>query len=162
MIVMGRVRAPFGVKGWVKVHPYTETPEGLLAYREWWLASDDGWKRWFVREAAVHGANVIGRLEGCDDREAAAQLKGRDVAVPRRHLPRSAEGEFYFSDLLGLEVSTVRGISLGRVQHLIETGANLVLAVKGEKELLVPFVEGVVVELALDAGSMVVNWEGLD
>jgi 16S rRNA processing protein RimM len=159
MIVMGRTRAPFGVRGWVKVEPFTETVDSLLAYPEWWLAGAEGWEPHEVTEGAQHGAHLVVRFAGCVDREAAGRLKHRDVAIPRSRLP-DAPGKYYWSDLLDLEVFNARGERMGRVDRLIETGANAVLAVKGDDtELLLPFVEGVIVDIRPDAGRIVVDWE---
>ena len=156
---MGRIRAPFGVKGWVKVEPYTQAVESLLAYPQWWLAVGQGWESHAVQEAARHGArHLVVRFDGCEDRDAAGRFSNRDVGIPRGQLPDAA-GQHYWFDLLGLEVINRRGERLGRVERLIETGANAVLAVKGDGELLLPFVENVIVAVERDAGRIVVDWE---
>jgi 16S rRNA processing protein RimM len=159
MIVMGRVRAPFGVKGWIRVQPYTEKTESLLAYPQWWLGYHNGWQVHTVAEAAAHGNSLIAHLEGCGDRDAAAGLKGCDVAIPREQMPAPAAGEFYWADLLGLEVINVRGETLGLVEDLLATGAGVVLRV-GDGRLLLPFAETVVREVDREAGRIVVDWEG--
>ena len=156
---MGRVRAPFGVKGWVKVEPYTETVESLLAYPQWWLASAEGWEPRVVSEAARHGSYLVVRFDGCEDRDAAAWFRNRDIGVPRGQLP-DVPGQFYWSDLVGLEVVSRHGESLGRVDRLMETGANAVLVCKvdGGTERLLPFVAGVILALEPDAGRIVADW----
>lgn len=157
MIVMGRVRAPFGVRGWIRVQPYTEKMESLLAYPRWWLEDRSGWQAHTVTEAATHGTSLIAHLEGCGDRDAAARLKGCNVAIPREQLPAPAAGEFYWADLLGLKVINVRGKALGLVEGLLDTGAGVVLKV-GDKHLL-PFAETVVREVDREGGRIVVDWE---
>jgi 16S rRNA processing protein RimM len=159
MIVMGRVRAPFGVKGWVKVQPYTQETEGLLAYSQWWLQEQSGWQARAVAEAAVHGENVVARLDGCSDRDAAARLRGREVAIPHDLLPALAPGEFYWADLIGLEVINLSGQTLGVVEGLLETGGGAVLALRGDARRLLPFVEAVVREVDRGTGRIVVEWE---
>ncbi len=159
MVVMGRVRAPHGLKGWIKVQPFTQEPEGLLDYPEWWLGSTGQWRQHRVEESAVHGSVVVARLEGVHDRDVAAALSGREVAVPREAMPKNRAGEFYWSDLLGLEVRTTGAVSLGKIERILETGANSVLVVKGEKEVLLPFVEDVVKNVDLGAGRVLVDWE---
>ena len=156
---MGRVSAPHGIKGWIKVQPFTHEIDGLLAYPEWWFARDGEWRQFRVAESAVHGAVVLARLEGCTDREAAAALKGNEVAIPRRLLPENRQGEYYWSDLLGMEVLNRRGERLGRVAKVLETGANNVLVLEGEKERLVPFVDSVILNVDLAGGSLSVDWE---
>jgi 16S rRNA processing protein RimM len=159
MVVMGRIRVPHGVKGWVKVQPFTQEVEGLLDYPEWWVGRDGDWKSRRVAEMAVHGATVIARFEGCDDREGAAALKGSDVAIPRSELPATGENEFYWRDLLGSEVSNPRGERLGKVAGLLDTGANQVLVLEGDRERLIPFIASVIVEVDLAGRRLVVEWE---
>ena len=158
MLVMGRVAAPFAVSGWVKVQVFTERADGLLGYRRWWLRRDGRWQEMQVEEAAVHGRVVIARLEGCADREAAAALRGSDIAVPRAVLPRSGEGEYYWADLEGLRVRNQGGEDLGRVSGLLDSGGNQVLVVRGERERLIPFVSAVVKSVDLARGDIVVDW----
>jgi 16S rRNA processing protein RimM len=159
MVVMGRVRAPHGLKGWIKIQPFTQEIEGLLDYPDWWLGGEGQWQQHRVAESAVHGSMVVARLDGFVDRDAAAGLRGRDVAVPRAALPENREGEFYWNDLLGMEVSDRNASKLGLVAKILETGANAVLVVQGDKELLVPFIQDVVVNVDLKARQLVVDWE---
>jgi 16S rRNA processing protein RimM len=159
MVVMGRVSAPHGVKGWIKVQPFTQEIDGLLGYTRWWLGSDRAWWQHRIAESAVHGVLVLARLEGCTDREAAVALKGAAVAIPRRLLPENREGEYYWSDLLGMEVFNRCGERLGRIAKVLETGANDVLVLEGEKELLVPFVGSVILNVDLADRRMLVDWE---
>lgn len=156
---MGRVRAPHGLKGWIKIQPFTQQIEGLLDYPEWWLGGEGQWQQHRVAESAVHGSTVVARLDGFLDRDAAAGLRGRDVAVPRAVMPEIREGEFYWSDLLGMEVRNRDAAKLGLVAKILETGANTVLVVQGEKELLVPFIKDVVVNVDLKTRQLVVDWE---
>ena len=102
MVVMGRVVAPFAVKGWIRVQPFTQLPANLLDYPVWWLGREGNWTSRALEEGAVHGKSVVAKLAGCDEREAAAALQGLEVAVPRSQLPQSEPGEYYWSDLLGL------------------------------------------------------------
>jgi 16S rRNA processing protein RimM len=158
MVVMGRVAGPFGIKGWIKVQCYTESIDNLLDYPVWWLGHSAGWNEGKVEEGTVHGRSLIAKLEGCDDREAAARLKGLDVAIPRGVLPASGQGEYYWSELIGLEVANRDGMALGRVAGLLETGANQVLVVQGERERLIPFVEPVIVLVDVAGGRLTVDW----
>jgi 16S rRNA processing protein RimM len=160
MIVMGRVRAPFGVRGWIKVQPYSGQPDRLLDYDEWWLKQGDAWVGHRVCEAAQHGPVLIALLDGVKDRNEAATLKGRDVAIPRSRLPEPKEGEHYWIDLIGLQVENRTGVHLGTVRRLLETGANnVVLVVEGERDTLIPFVEGVILKVGLPGGRIVADWE---
>ena len=156
---MGRVRAAHGLKGWIKIQPFTQEKEGLLDYPEWWLGGEGQWQQHRVAESAVHGSTVVARLDGFIDRDAAAGLRGRDVAVPRAAMPENREGEFYWNDLLGMEVRNRNASKLGLVAKILETGANTVLVVQGDTELLVPFIQDVVVNVDLKARQLVVDWD---
>jgi 16S rRNA processing protein RimM len=158
MVVMGRIVGPFGLKGWVKIQAFTETPGGLLDHPTWWLGHNGNWVQRQVEERAEHGRSVIAKFAGCDDREMAAALKSREVAVPRSALPATGQGEYYWSDLVGLRVANIQNEELGRVGRLLETGANQVLVVEGERERLIPFVSAVIVSVDLARGELVVDW----
>lgn len=159
-IVLGRVTGLFGVRGWVKVFSSTQPREGIAKYSPWQLRLGDEWRSFVVESGQSQGKGVIAKLEGVDDRDAAAALMGADIAIWREQLPPPREGEIYWADLEGLEVETVEGEVLGRVSHLLETGANDVLVVRGERERLIPFVrEQVVREIDLQGGRLVVDWD---
>ena len=155
---MGRILAPFGVKGWVKVQPNTADIRNLLAYRNWWVGQEGDWREIAVAEAKVQGSTVVAKLAGCGDREAAAMLRGKAVAVPRSALPEAKSGEFYWADLIGLAVVNEEAHELGRVVGMLETGANDVLVVQGERERLIPFIATVVREVDLPSGIVRVDW----
>ena len=102
---------------------------------------------------------MVVRFEGINDRDEAVALKGRQIAVPRSAMPAAGDGEFYWADLLGLEVLNREAVSLGRLEKILETGANAVLVVKGEKEVLVPLIQDVLLNVDLGAGQLTVDWE---
>lgn len=158
---MGRVTAPFGVLGWVKVRPYTEGSAALTRYRTWWLGLEAPYAEYEVVQAKVHGKDVLAKLAAIDDRDAAARLKGQWVVVPRAALPQTAEDEYYWVDLIGLLVVNTQEVCLGRVKTLMETGANDVLVVEGDRERLIPFIRQVVLEVDLAGGVIRVDW-GVD
>ena len=155
---MGRIAAPFGVKGWVRIQPNTAAPANLLAYKTWWVGTDGDWRETAVAEAKVQGRAVVARLEGCDGRDGAATLRGRTVAVPRAALPATRNGEYYWADLVGLQVTNTAGQALGQVTSIMQTGANDVLVVAGERERLIPFIAEVIREVDIAGGVMRVEW----
>jgi 16S rRNA processing protein RimM len=159
MVVMGRIRAPHGLKGWIKVQPFTQEIEGLLAYTEWWVGGGGEWQQHRILQSAVHGSTVVARLEGFNGRDAAAELRGKDVAVTRDAMPDNRTGEFYWNDLLGMEVAHRNATKLGLVTKILETGANAVLVVRGDTELLVPFIEDVILNVDVKARKLIVDWE---
>ncbi|WJW74777.1 ribosome maturation factor RimM [Thiohalobacter sp. IOR34] len=159
-IIVGRISGLYGVRGWVRVYSHTEPRENIVDYRPWYLQGAEGWQPCEVVEGRRHGKGVVARLAGYDDRTAAAALLGRDIAIRRDQLPETAEDEYYWTDLEGLEVVTTEGVELGRVDHLFATGANDVLVVRGERERLIPFVQGQVIRsIDLAAGRIEVDWD---
>jgi len=159
MVVMGHVSVPFGVRGWIKVRPYTETLDSLLDYPVWWLGKEGAWREYKVLEADVHGKGLIASLEGSDGREMAEMLQGSQIALPREQLPKAQANEYYWSDLIGLGVINAQGVELGKVSELLETGANDVLVIQGDRERLVPFVNPLVLEVDLAKGLIKVDWD---
>ena len=158
---MGRISAPFGIKGWVKVQPFTATPGSLLAYPVWWIGEQGRWRTCRIEQAQVQSGAVVAKPEGCDDRDAAALYRDTEIAVPREAFPATAANEFYWTDLIGLEVVNGEGIDLGTVTQVIGTGANDVLVVDGTRERLIPFTEQAVKEVDTAARVVHVDW-GVD
>ena len=119
--------------------------------------------RWNERRCAegrVHGRGLVARLEGITDREVARTLVGAEIAVLREQLPALTEGDYYWADLIGLRVLTEDGLELGVIDYLFETGANDVLVVKGDRERLIPYVQGDVIKgIDLEQGEMRVDWD---
>lgn len=158
-VVMGRFGAPHGVRGWVKVFPEADPGPGLIDLLPWLIEDAAGWQPLELAEARVQPLHLLVRVAGCEDREAAGMLRNRLIAVPRSVLPPPAEGEFYWVDLLGVEVVDVDGRRYGRISQMLETGANDVMVVQGEREHLIPFVrEQVVREVDLEARRITVAW----
>ena len=156
---MGRVLAPYGVKGWIKVAPFTAAPDALTRFDRWWIGGPDRWEEAEVAEAVRHGANVVARLAGCRDRDQAAKLRGREVALPRESLPEAQKNEYYWADLVGLEVVNAESVSFGKVTELFSNGAHDVMRIgAGKGERLVPFVPAVVRKVDLAAGRIEVDW----
>jgi 16S rRNA processing protein RimM len=158
-IVVGRIAAPYGIKGWLRIASFTVPPENLLHYTPWLTGGDEGWQVLDVEEARPHGRDFVARVAGCDDRSAAERFAGRDIAVPADVLPTTDVDEFYWKDLIGLEVVDSDGRRLGTVASLMETGANDVLVVQDEnREHLIPFCREFVTRVELDPGRIEVSW----
>ncbi len=159
-VVLGKVTGLFGVRGWVKLWSYTDPARNLLDYRDIELGQGGAWRKTRLVEGRRHGEGLVGRFEGVQDRESAAALVGAELAVPRDRLPATGEGEYYWADLVGLEVVNREGVGLGRVERMMATGANDVMVVSGERERLLPFLPGRFVdEVDLDGGRIVVDWD---
>lgn len=153
------MRAPYGVRGWLVVQPLTEAVDGLLGFESWWLGAGTRWQAHRLLEGRVHRDGLVARLEGIQDRDAAFGVRGAQVAVPRSQLPPPPEGQYYWSDLIGLRVENAQGEHLGEVAEIFATGANDVLVVRGERERLIPFIESVLLSVDLGADRLVVDWQ---
>ncbi|MCP5196824.1 MAG: ribosome maturation factor RimM [Gammaproteobacteria bacterium] len=159
-VVLGRVSGLFGLQGWVRVFSHTEPRGGIASYNPVFLKRRGQWQSFAIEDGRVHGAGVVLKFVGCDDRDQAAALIQAEIAVHRPQLPPSAPGEYYWTDLEGLRVVTLEDVELGVVQRLFATGANDVLVVKGERERLLPFVKDrVVVEIDLTQRLLRVDWD---
>ncbi len=144
----------------MRVQSFARPPESILDFPNWWVETGDGWQERAVESSRIQSNGIVVALEGCRDREAAAALRHAAVAVPRSALPEPASGEYYWHDLIGLAVATTEGVELGRVDHLLETGANDVLVVYGDRERLIPWIQGQVVQnVDLANGRMIVDWD---
>ena len=162
---MGRIAAPYGVKGWLKVLPLTADPDALLSYRDWWLRrrgdDDAGWHKCTLESGKPHGKTLLVQLAGLVDREAAAVFAGGDVGVARSALPAAGANEVYFADLVGLEVRNRQGEPLGRVAAVQEFGAHPILRVEDSEGAarLIPFVTAYVDEVDMAARRIDVDWQ---
>lgn len=159
LVTLGRINGVHGVQGWLKVYSYTEPRDNVIRYRHWTLLKGGARIAAEVEQGRLHGSAVIAKLAGTDDREAAREWVGADIAVERAALPELEPGEYYWSDLEGLAVVSTSGEPLGNVDYLIETGAHDVLVLDGGAGKLIPFaLDDVVREVDLEAGRIVVDW----
>jgi len=169
LVNVGRITAVYGVKGWVKVHSYTEPQENLFEYHPWFLKTKHGVKKIEIDDARPHGDAFVAHIVGVDDRDLAMQYTAADIGIERDLLPELDEGEYYWSQLEGLVVFTqYEGTRqrLGVVSKIMETGANDVLVVAADaesidkRERLIPYVpEQFVLSVDLNAGEMLVDWD---
>jgi len=182
MVVMGRIVAPYGVFGWLKVVPDTEAFDGLFDYDTWWLGRGEQWREYTVETAKVHNDVLVVKLVGIDDRDAAFACKSMQVAVPREQLPEPDDDEYYWSDLIGLSVKNKQDVDFGFIVDVFETGANDVLVVQKTQaaqtgavntetekagkaakpqvtERLIPFINDVVLEVSTTDKTMLVDWD---
>jgi 16S rRNA processing protein RimM len=176
MVVMGRIVAPYGVFGWLKIVPDTEAFDGLFDYDTWWLGKGGDWREMVVETAKTHNDVLVVKLKGIDDRDAALACKGKQIAVPREQLPEAEEDEYYWSDLIGVRVKNKQDVDFGLIVDVFETGANDVIAVRADavkqealadkivakekpKERLLPFIDAVVLEVDIVAKTMLVDWD---
>ncbi len=159
-LILGRISGLYGVRGWVKVHSYSVPREAILRYGSWLLEQDGLWRETSVADGRKQGKTIVARLDDVTDRDAAATYVGTRIGVARADLPETDAGEYYWADLEGLQVVHTDGRVLGNVAYLLATGANDVLVVQGDQEILVPFVkDGVIKGVDLVEGIINVDWE---
>lgn len=160
-ISAGEISGVFGVKGGVKVFSFTQPRENILRYSPWLLQKNNQIKELKVVGGQRQGHLVVAELEGISDRDQAFALIGWTISIKREQLPKPKADEYYWVDLVGLEVETNLGVKLGKVDHLLETGANDVLVVvDGEVERLIPFLQPqTVLKVDLANQLLVVDWD---
>ena len=159
-LILGRISGLYGVRGWVKVHSYTQPREAIIKYGSWLLEQDGVWQHTSVAEGRKQGKTVVARLENVTDRDTAATYMGSIIGIARADLPETDSGEYYWADLEGLQVVHNNDRVLGKVAYILATGANDVLVIQGDQEILVPFVkDDVIKDVDLAKGIINVDWE---
>lgn len=160
LLEVGKISGVFGVHGWVKIFSWTDPREGIVEYSPWMVHHRGQWHEMQLEAGQRQGKMVIAKLAGVDDRDQAVLLNGAVIAVPANQLKKLKKDQYYWRDLEGLQVVTTIGVDLGRVDHLMETGANDVLVVRGDRERLIPFTPGHAVQkVDTAAGVITVDWD---
>ena len=165
LIVIGKIVSVHGVRGDVKVYSFTDPIDNLLDYRRWTLRRGDEVKQVELVSGRLQGKILVATLKGLTDRELARTYADFEICIPRSELPSLTGEEYYWYQLQGLTVINQLGQVLGRVDHLLETGANDVLVVKSfdgsldDRERLLPYTDPCVLKVDLDAGEMHVEWD---
>lgn len=158
-IPIGKIVGLYGVRGWVKIHSDTRPPERIFGYREWLVGPPGKQRRMVCAEGRRQGKSLVARLEGFDDRDQSRLLLGDEVAITRTEFAAPGQSEHYWVDLIGLEVVNLQGTRLGKVARLMETGANDVLVLNGDRERLLPYIPEVVRKVDLENGVVQVDWD---
>lgn len=160
LVVVGRVAGLYGVRGWIKVISYTDPRKNILGYRPWHLERAGIIEPVDLAAGREQGKGLVAQVAGIEDRDAAAGLIGANILVNRELFAQTGSNEYYWRDLVGLRVATIEGVTLGVVDSLLETGANDVLVLQGERRRLIPFVvDDIVKRVDLDAATIVVDWD---
>lgn len=186
-IEVGRITDAWGIKGWFKVLPHSASPEALFSAKSWFLLPPDrpmkpqrgqeaaasaqqAWREPLllnILEVKDHSDTVVARAQAIDDRNASESLRGGRIFVPRSSFPEAADGEYYWVDLIGLQVFNREGVDLGQVRDLMSTGPQTVLVIEfpaetaGAKpvERMIPFVAAFVDGVDLPARRITVDWQ---
>lgn len=165
-VVLGRLGDAYGLRGWLRVHFFSDDGQTFGSMPQWWLANSadapgSHWQSRSLSALKAHGKGSIVKFAGVDDRTAAEALAGCYIAAPRDHLPATARDEYYWVDLLGLDVVNAEGILLGQVAELMNSGAHAVLCVRDAagQERLLPFVAAVVKSVDRSQRKIAVDWD---
>ena len=160
-LVVGKVSGVFGIKGWLKVYSFTQPKENILAYSPWLLRKKNEVKSVNVLNGQPQGKMILVCLAEVVERDMAESLVGYEVVIDAGLLPKLDANEYYWRDLIGLQVKNEQNIALGEVDYLLETGANDVLVIKdGKKERLIPFLQKQFVKhIDLESSTMIVDWD---
>ena len=156
---MGKVLGPYGVKGWVKIFSFAENLDSFLVYKKIFLSKDQ--KKWLeieAKEIKLHGKAIIIKFAEITDRSEVENFKGYLIGVSKEFLPKLNKGQYYWNDLIGFEVLNLKNISFGVVDTFIETGANDVIVLKGDKERLIPYTSETVLKVDVGGRKIIVDW----
>lgn len=179
LVVVGQIGQPYGVKGWLHIHPFSAQADALLGSEHWWLTVDEAhWRSTEIDDIKPHGAGVVVKLAEVETREQAQALRNTKIGVARTDFPDAGKDEYYWVDLIGLTVENTQGVRLGTVVGLLDNAAHSILQVerplietpaaavvdkkakpvKPQQELI-PFVARHVLDVNLAAKKIVVDWE---
>jgi len=166
-LVLGKVGAVYGIKGWLKIHSFTDIPDAIFDYSPWSLNLGGNSQSANITDWRRHNNGLIAKVAGIDERDQAQSLVGYEISVNPEDLPELPEGDYYWKDLMGMQVVTTKGYDLGVVSDMMETGANDVLVVKanlndgfGQKERLIPYLlEQVIISVSADKKQIEVDWD---
>ncbi len=158
-ICVGHIAGVQGLKGWLKVFSNTDPRENILTYSPWMIETGGGSRKLEV-EGRLQGNSVLAKIDSIENREAAVELIGSKIYIWSEQLPALGKDEYYWSELIGMRVESLRAEALGRVDDMLETGANDVMVIKGDRERLIPFVlDDIVREVDLTGRRIVVDWQ---
>ncbi|MBW7984556.1 ribosome maturation factor RimM [Enterobacillus tribolii] len=166
-VVLGKLGSAYGIRGWLRVFSSTEEAESIFDYQPWYIQQAGQWVQIELEGWKYHNQDMVIKIKGVDDRDAANALTNREIVVDESQLPELGEGDYYWRDLMGCKVVTVAGYELGKVTDMMETGSNDVMVVKanlkdafGIKERLIPFLDGQVIKrVDLTAQLIEVDWD---
>lgn len=161
LIELGEIMAAWGIKGWIKLYSWTRPIEQIFNYSHWLVGNGSSWQRIEIESTAQRANNgLVAKLAGVDDRDAAISLNGKTIAIYESELPGLNAGEYYWSQLIGLDVVDLDDAKLGTVSEMHETGANDVLVVKHQQGVdLIPYGAPVIHRVDLENGRIVVDWQ---
>ncbi len=158
-IIIGRIGSPFGIHGWLKINSFTDPPENIFQYLPWQIHSKQSWLTLNIADSQIQSHRILIKLADCHTPEQAKHYTNTEIAIWRNQLATLENDQYYWSDLEGLSVINSNGVNLGKVDHLMNTGANDILVVKGAKNYLIPYILNMyVMQVNLQEKTIIVDW----
>lgn len=159
-IVIGRFGRPHGVKGFVTVQSFTEPSDNILRYTDWHVFLNNQWQPVKLLCVEVHNKAIVAQIDGYPEREMVSRLTNAEIAIQKEQLAELAPGEYYWHQLIGMNVVNQKGDAFGMVTEIMPTGSNDVLVVQGEKRHLIPYLpEQFIIHIDDEKKVITVNWD---
>jgi 16S rRNA processing protein RimM len=161
LIIIGKIVGVYGIKGWFKILSFTRPRENIFKYSPWLVKQNEEWLEIQLLEGKPQGKGLVASIEGITDRNEAMALVSSEIAIDRVRLPAAKQGEYYWHDLINMQVINQQNEVLGVVKELLETGANDVLVVEADKQrYLIPYVQDVYIkDVDTEQGVIQVDWQ---
>lgn len=157
--MIGKINGLFGVQGWVKIFSHAHPRKNILSYQPWHIEVDGVWTTLEIIKGRVQGKTIVAQLDGVNDREIARSYIGTELYIEKSQLPKLPEGEYYWDELTGIKVINTEGVVLGKITSMVDTGANSVMVVNGDKEHWVPYIEPFLISIDMDKRQILVDWD---
>lgn len=163
-VLVGKINGLFGLQGWMKVYSWMRPPQQIFDFACWWLVPENASQaattaQYRLRSSQRHGKGLVVQLQDCESRDQAAQLVNRQIFVAAAEFGPLPKGEYYWHQLIGLEVRNQDQKLLGVVEELLETGANDVLVIAGDRQRLLPYIPTVVIAVDISQRRILVDWD---
>ena len=163
LIIIGRIGSAHGLKGWVKIHSFTELKSNIMQYQPWLVSINHDWRSLEVNEFTIQNKQLLARLPGIDNRDRASEFTHAEIGIYRHQLPDLTKGEYYWEDLIGLTVKNINQTTLGYVDQVVNYGASDILMVKNKannKDHMIPYVVNQFIkQVDLEQHVIVVDWD---
>ena len=160
-IYLGKITGVHGIKGWLKIQSYSSPPENILNYPSWIINNKGEEDFYSIEQGRKQNNKIVVKLEKIDDRNTAESLINSKIQILRSDLPKLSNENYYWSDLVGLSVLNSEETVIGKIESLIETGANdvMVIITLKDERILIPFVmHEIIKEVNVELNYIKIDW----